>query len=100
MVVRWAKETSLLGWVLIHQVLEVERASAKNHLVSLGVLGCWPWSTSFFKCISSHLLRYLCGNGDVTEAPLVPQVLKGGHHVGLEVIPAKAELCSDIAVSN
>jgi len=43
MVVRWAKETSLLGWVLIHQVLEVERTSAKNHLVSLGVLGCWPF---------------------------------------------------------
>ena len=32
------------------------------------------------------------GEGHVTEGLLVPQVLEGGYHVGLEVVPAQAEL--------
>jgi len=34
----------------------------------------------------------VAGQGDVGEGLLVPQVLEGGHHVGLEVIPAEAKL--------
>ena len=34
----------------------------------------------------------LGGDGNVTETLLVPQVLEGGHHVGLEVVPAEGEL--------
>ena len=50
----------------------------------------------------TYVLWYLCGDGDITKALLVCQVLKGGHYVdvGLEVIPAKAELSSNISVSN
>ena len=32
------------------------------------------------------------GDGDVGEGLLVPEVLEAGHHVGLEVVPSKAEL--------
>ena len=32
------------------------------------------------------------GDGDVTERLLVPQVFEGRHHVGLEIVPAEAEL--------
>ena len=35
---------------------------------------------------------YLGGNGDVAEALLISQVLERGDHVGLEVVPAEAEL--------
>ena len=35
---------------------------------------------------------YLGGNGDVTEALLISQVLERGDHVSLEVVPAEAEL--------
>ena len=48
-------------------------AGTQNHLVSLGVLA-------------------LSGNGDVTERLLVSQVFEGRNHVGLEIIPAEAEL--------
>ena len=37
-------------------------------------------------------MKHLCGNGDITEALLIPEVLEGGDHVCLEVVPAKAEL--------
>ena len=48
-------------------------ASAENHLVSLGVLS-------------------LGSDGHITERLLIPQVFEGGHHVGLEIIPAETEL--------
>ena len=35
---------------------------------------------------------HLCGDGDIAEALLVPEVLEGGDHVRLEVVPAEAEL--------
>ena len=34
----------------------------------------------------------LGGDGDVTEALLVPEVFEGGDHVGLEVVPSQTEL--------
>ena len=104
MAVRWAKGTSwrevistpkddrqVGGWaiemidylqnddrmfcrILFQQVLEVRGAGAQNHLVGLGVLALM---------ISLHALQhatgnkgYLGGNGDVTEALLVSQVLE------------------------
>ena len=36
--------------------------------------------------------HHLGSDGHITEALLVPEVLEGGHHVGLEVIPPKTEL--------
>ena len=76
--------------ILIQQVFEVRGAGAQNHLVGLGVLALM---------ISLHALQhatgnkgYLGGNGDVTEALLISQVLERGDHVSLEVIPAQAEL--------
>ena len=36
--------------------------------------------------------HYLGSDGHITEALLVPEVLEGGDHVGLEVIPPKTEL--------
>ena len=76
--------------ILIQQVFEVRGAGAQNHLVGLGVLAL---------IISFHTLQhatgngdYLCCNGDVAEALLISQVLERGDHVGLEVVPAEAEL--------
>ena len=76
--------------ILIQQVFEVRGAGAQNHLVGLGVLALM---------ISLHALQhatgnkgYLGGNGDVTEALLISQVLERGDHVSLEVVPAEAEL--------
>merc|ERR1719206_635035 len=63
----------VLGGVLLQQVLEVGRAGAQDHLVSFRVLT-------------------LGSDGHITEALLVPEVLEGGDHVGLEVIPPKTEL--------
>ena len=63
----------MLGRILLQQVLEVWATGTENHLVSLGVLA-------------------LSGDGHVAEGLLVPQVLEGGHHVGLEVVPAETEL--------
>ena len=120
MAVRWAKGTSwrevistpkddrqVGGWaiemidylqnddrmfcrILFQQVFEIRGAGAQNHLVGLGVLALM---------ISLHALQhatgnkgYLGGNGDVAEALLISQVLERGDHVGLEVVPAKAEL--------
>ena len=34
----------------------------------------------------------VAGQGHVAEGLLVPQVLKAGDHVGLEIIPAEAKL--------
>ena len=76
--------------ILFQQVFEVRGAGAQNHLVGLGVLALM---------ISLHALQhatgnkgYLGGNGDVAEALLISQVLERGDHVGLEVVPAEAEL--------
>ena len=83
-------DDGVLGRVLLQQILEIRAARRKtlrqisyfttkipagtqDHLVGLGVLA-------------------LSGNGDVTERLLVPQVFEGGHHVGLEIIPAETEL--------
>ena len=63
----------MLGRILLQQVLEVWATGTENHLVSLGVLA-------------------LSGDGHVAEGLLVPQVLEAGDHVGLEIIPAEAEL--------
>ena len=41
---------------------------------------------------SFFLLQYLGSNCDITEAFFVPEVLEGGDHVGLEVVPPEAEL--------
>ena len=80
----------MLGRILFQQVFEVRGAGAQNHLVGLGVLALM---------ISLHALQhatgnkgYLGGNGDVAEALLISQVLERGDHVGLEVVPAEAEL--------
>ena len=34
----------------------------------------------------------LSGNGDVTEGLVVAEILEGGDHVGLEIVPAEAKL--------
>ena len=72
--------------ILFQQVFEIRGAGAQNHLVGLGVLALM---------ISLHATGnkgYLGGNGDVAEALLISQVLERGDHVGLEVVPAEAEL--------
>ena len=66
-------DDGMFGRILLEKVLEVWTARAENHLVSLGVLA-------------------LSGDGDVTEGLLIPQVLEGGHHVGLKIVPSKAKL--------
>ena len=66
-------DDGVLGGVLLQQVLEVGAAGAEDHLVGLGVLA-------------------LGGDGHVAEGLLIPQVLEAGDHVGLEIIPAEAEL--------
>ena len=63
----------VLGGVLLQQSFEVGAAGRENHFVSLGALA-------------------VTGEGDVTEGLLIPQVLEGGHHVGLEVVPTEAKL--------
>merc|ERR1719186_2310530 len=59
----------VLSRVLLQQILEIWTAGAQDHLVSLGVLP-------------------LSGDSHVTERLLIPQVLEGGNHISLEVIPA------------
>ena len=66
-------DDGMLGRILLEKILEVRTARAENHLVSLGVLA-------------------LSGDGDVTERLLIPQVLERGNHIGLKVVPSKAEL--------
>ena len=63
----------MFGRILFQQVFEIRGAGAQNHLVGLGVLA-------------------LGGDGHVAEGLLIPQMLEGGDHVGLEIIPAEAEL--------
>lgn len=58
----------------LHQsYLEVRTAGRENHFVSLGALA-------------------VAGDGHVGEGLFVPEVLEGGHHVRLKVVPAKAKL--------
>ena len=42
--------------------------------------------------MSNHAKVYLSCDGDVAEALFIPEVFEGGDHVGLEVVPAEAEL--------
>ena len=37
-------------------------------------------------------MKHLCGNGDITEALLIPEMFEGGDHVGLEIVPSETEL--------
>jgi len=66
-------DDGMLGGVLIQQVLEVGGAGAQDHLVGFGMLP-------------------LSGDGHVTKALLIPEVLEGGDHVGLEIVPTETEL--------
>ena len=66
-------DDGVLGGVLLQEGLEVGRAGGEDHLVGLAGLS-------------------VAGEGDVGEGLLVPQVLEARHHVGLEVVPAEAEL--------
>ena len=63
----------MLGRVLLQQGLEVGATGGEDHLVRLAALT-------------------IAGNRHVTEGLLIPQVFEGGHHVGLEIIPAETEL--------
>ena len=42
--------------------------------------------------MSNHAKIYLSCDGDIAEALFIPEVFEGGDHVGLEVVPAEAEL--------
>ena len=66
-------DDGMFGRVLLQQGLEVGTAGGEDHLVSLAALA-------------------IAGNRHVTEGLLIPQVLEGGHHVGLEVVPSQTEL--------
>jgi len=66
-------DDGVLGRVLLQQGLEVGRAGREDHLVGFAGLA-------------------VAGQGHVGEGLLVPQVLEGRHHVGLEVIPTQAKL--------
>lgn len=63
----------VLGRVLFQEGLEVGGAGGEDHLVGLARLS-------------------VAGEGHVGEGFLVAQVLERGDHVGLEIIPAEAEL--------
>ena len=66
-------DDGVLGGVLLQQSLEIGRTSGENHLVSLAALA-------------------VAGDGHVAEGLLISEVLEGGHHVGLEVVPSQTEL--------
>ena len=66
-------DDGVLGGVLLQQGLEVGRAGGQDHLVRLAALP-------------------VAGQGHVAEGLLVPQMLEGGDHVGLEIIPPQTEL--------
>ena len=66
-------DDGMLGRVLLQQSLEVGTAGGEDHLVSLRALA-------------------VAGDRHVTERLLVSEVLEGGHHVGLEVVPSQTEL--------
>ena len=75
-VVEWnifKDDDGMLSRILLQKILEVWATGTKNHLVCLGVLT-------------------FSGNGHVAEGFLIPQMLEGGHHVSLEVVPAETEL--------
>ena len=55
------------------QYLEVRTAGRENHLVSFSALT-------------------ITGDCNVSEGLLVSEMLEGGDHVGLEVVPSQAEL--------
>jgi len=63
----------VLGRVFLQQSLEVRRAGRQDHLVRLATLT-------------------VARNGHVSERLLIPEMLEGSNHVGLEVIPAQAKL--------
>ena len=63
----------VLSRVLFEECLEVGRAGGQDHLVSLARLS-------------------IASQRDVCKGLLVAEVLEGGDHVGLEVIPTKAKL--------
>ena len=63
----------MLGWVFLQKGFEIWAAGRENHLVCLGALT-------------------ITGQGHICEGLLIPQVLEGGHHVGLEVVPSEAKL--------
>ncbi len=66
-------DDGVLGGVLLEESLEVGRAGGQHHLVGLARLA-------------------VAGQGHVGEGLLVAQVLERRDHVGLEVVPAEAEL--------
>ena len=66
-------DDGVLGGVLLQEGLEVGRAGGEDHLVGLAGLS-------------------VARQGDVGEGLFVPEVLERRDHVGLEVVPPKAEL--------
>ena len=81
-------DNRVLGRILLQQVLEVWGAGTKDHLVGFRVL---TLHNIYELCVQLDG-KYLSCNGYIAEALLIPEVFEGGNHVGLEVIPAKAEL--------
>ena len=81
-------DNRVLGRILLQQVLEVWGAGTKDHLVGFRVL---TLNNIRQGCVYLNG-KYLSGNGHITEALLISEVFEGGNHVGLEVIPAEAEL--------
>ena len=69
------------------------------HKIILWAFVCWPWTPIVESFYAGHVLQYLlveymylsC-DGHITEALLIPEVFEWGDHVGLEIVPAKAEL--------
>ena len=78
----------MLCGILLQQILEVWGASTKDHLMGFCVL---TLNNIYQRCVQLNG-KYLSRDGHITEAFLIPEVFEGGDHVGLEVIPAKAEL--------
>ena len=63
----------VFGWVFFEQGFEVWGAGRQDHLVSFGALA-------------------VTGESYVTKRLFIPQMFEGGHHVGLEIIPAETKL--------
>ena len=61
------------------------------HRIILWALVCWPW-TRCSQCQTLQRFVYLSCDRHITEAFLVSEMFEGGDHVGLEVVPAEAEL--------
>ena len=81
-------DNGVLCRVLLQQILEVWGAGTKDHLMGFRVL---TLHNIYELCVQLNE-KYLSCNGHIAEALLIPEVFEGGNHVGLEVIPAKAEL--------